>query len=102
MNIAKKALEQFCKDGKYIKVVEVSEAEVLFKGKDFDKAWEYATCVDEVFLEIHESAKKFIGFVHVLHEAGYEEDTVKDYSGNYVEGVIDNLYKLLEKREKCL
>ena len=45
MNIAKKALEQFCKDGKYIKVVEVSEAEVLFKGKDFDKAWEYATCV---------------------------------------------------------
>ena len=84
MNVAWLAVKQFTKDKKYLKVIEPTESEVLYKGKDLDKVWEYATCTDEVYVEVYETTKKFLGFMHVLHENGYDHENVKNYSGDYV------------------
>ena len=98
MNVAWLAVKQFTKDKKYLQVIEPTESEVLYKGKDLDKVWEYATCTDEVYIEVYETTKKFLGFMHVLHEKGYDHENVKDYSGDYVFNIVDEIQGKVDKR----
>ena len=53
-------LKLIMEEGKYIQIVEPTECEVLYKGKDFDKAYEYATCCEEVFVEVYQTTKKYL------------------------------------------
>jgi hypothetical protein len=88
-------LKLIMEEGKYIQIVEPTECEVLYKGKDFDKAYEYATCCEEVFVEVYQTTKKYLGRLHVYHEEWkYRNESIKDASGDYLVKLVKKFDKL--------